>query len=103
MTSFNIHPIFMMLYDPYWTAFQQMEPILTRTLGDSWQLLPDFWVWNVAKGKDNLAGLLIEIYVKNSKMKNGHPTLLTLYIINRCNTIKFMYLHAPNTLRPLIP
>lgn len=104
MTSFNIHPIFMMLYDPYWTAFQKMEPILTKTLGDSWQLLPDFWVWNVAKGKDNSGWTAHRDLRKKFQDENGHPTLLTLWIsLTDATPLNSCIYMVPTHLDPLFP
>jgi Phytanoyl-CoA dioxygenase (PhyH) len=38
---------FAFVYDELWLAFQSLSRFLTVVLGESYQALPDFWVWHV--------------------------------------------------------
>ncbi len=43
----NLSPVFAFLYDEFWLPFAKLHLLYGHIIGANYQVLPDFWIWNV--------------------------------------------------------
>ena len=78
--SLNIPPPFLFLFDEPWGCFYRLHPVLKHLLGDSYCILPDFWIWHVDHNKEESGWGPHRDKGRSSLKPDGTPLSLTVWI-----------------------
>jgi hypothetical protein len=71
---------FAFMYDAFWLAFAQLDPILRHNLGDGYQLLPAFWCWHIDPSSDEAGWTPHRDRGRMALRPDGTPKALTIWL-----------------------
>ncbi len=80
MTAADISPVFAFIYDEYWVPFHKLHLLYSSMLGGKYQLLPDFWVWNVDPKRGQSGWKPHRDKGRSALFEDGSPKSLTTWI-----------------------
>jgi hypothetical protein len=76
----NLSPVFAFLYDEFWLPFAKLHHLYGRLIGADYQLLPDFWIWNIDPQRDEAGWKPHRDKGRTALLPNGSPKSLTTWI-----------------------
>ena len=71
---------FIFVYCEPWLLASKLDLLIRRLFGESYYLLPDFWVWHVDPSKEDAGWTPHRDKGPNSLFQNGAPKSLTIWI-----------------------
>lgn len=76
----NISTVFAFLYDEFWLPFAKLHLLYGNILGANYQLLPDFWIWNVDPKRGEAGWKPHRDKGRMALLPDGSPKSLTTWI-----------------------
>ena len=76
----GISPVFAFVYDEFWIPLFRMHLIYQEILGVDYQVLPDFWIWNVEPSRGDAGWTPHRDKDHNSLLPDGNPKSLSTWI-----------------------
>jgi hypothetical protein len=80
LVAANIPAVFAFLYDEYWLPFAKLHRLYSEILGVAYQMLPDFWVWNIDPQRGESGWKPHRDRGRNALWPDGSPKSLTTWI-----------------------
>jgi ectoine hydroxylase-related dioxygenase (phytanoyl-CoA dioxygenase family) len=80
LTAANLSAAFALLYDEFWIPFTKLHLLYSDLIGAQYQMLPDFWVWNVDPNKGEAGWKPHRDKGRNALLPDGSPKSLTTWI-----------------------
>uniref|UniRef100_B8HXW9 Phytanoyl-CoA dioxygenase n=1 Tax=Cyanothece sp. (strain PCC 7425 / ATCC 29141) TaxID=395961 RepID=B8HXW9_CYAP4 len=82
IVSAGFPPPFVLLYDELWQIFGRLENVLRPVLGESYYVVPDFWIWKVDPKYESTGWTphRDEIKKRYALRSDGRPPLMTVWI-----------------------
>lgn len=76
----GISPVFAFVYDEFWIPLFKLHRIYQEILGADYQVLPDFWIWNVEPSRGDAGWTPHRDKDRNSLLPDGTPKSLSTWI-----------------------
>lgn len=73
-------PVFLAVYDEFWSVPSMLSPLLRHALGDSFRQLPDFWTWHIDPQTESAGWRPHRDKGFGSLLPDGRPKSLTIWI-----------------------
>lgn len=80
LDEINISPVFAFLYDEFWLPFAKLNRVYAEILGEQYQMLPDFWVWNINSQRGKSGWKPHRDKGRSALRPDGSPISLTTWI-----------------------
>lgn len=76
----GLSPVFAFLYDEFWLPFFKLHLLYADILGENYQMLPDFWVWNIDPKRGDAGWQPHRDKGRVALREDGSPKSLTTWI-----------------------